>query len=169
MPAAAYVRVCWGSSKKGSVAWATPNSSPQGGQRAGRLQSGTSFSHLHSRCAGLLFLCPNSLWECFCCGNSISSLPSLRHNALSSVGALPSLILLLLYNTSLFVNTSKYLEAVCRRSQKRSDVSGGRRTIQTQKNLRLEVDIGFLTYFLEQILSAQGFKYEHRETTQTGL
>ena len=46
------------------------------------------------------------------------------------------------------VNTLKYLQAVCRRSQKRSDVSSGRRNIQTQHNKRLEVKLQTLSRHL---------------------
>lgn len=51
-----------------------------------RLNSGTSFSHLHSRCVGLLSHRPNSLWECFCCWrNSILSLCRLLRAVPSSL------------------------------------------------------------------------------------
>lgn len=56
--------------------WDTLSNTPQGSQRAARLHSGTSFSHLHSRCVVLLSHCPNSLWDCFCWGNTILSLQS---------------------------------------------------------------------------------------------
>lgn len=42
---------------------------------------------------------------------------------------------------TLLINTLKYLRAVCRRSQKQSDVSGGRKNIQPQNNLRLRVNL----------------------------
>lgn len=62
--------------------------------------------------------------------------------AFSVVGVLPFLVLVLLFNASLPVNTlkipasslSEVSEAVC-------DVSSGRKSIQTQNNLRLEVNL----------------------------
>lgn len=64
-----YISVCVAEAQRNG------KNTPQGGQRAASLHSGTTFRHLHSRCARLLSLCPDSLWECFVWGNSISSLP----------------------------------------------------------------------------------------------
>lgn len=48
-------------STKWSREGATFSNSQRGGQRPGSSHSGTSFSHLHSRCAGLHFHWPDSL------------------------------------------------------------------------------------------------------------
>lgn len=98
------VCLCRGGSKKWNRGWATSSNTPQGGQRLARLHSGTSFSHLHSRCVVLLFHCLYSLWECFCWENSIFSLPLIKHSAFCGVGVLPSLLLLLLFNSSVFMS-----------------------------------------------------------------
>lgn len=90
---------------------------PQGGQRVTRLNSGTSFSHLHSRCVGLLSHCPNSLWECLCWRNSILSLPSTVHCILLFVvGVLPLLLPPLLFNAAPLVNTCEHFVSELRNS-----------------------------------------------------
>lgn len=151
--------------------WATLSNTPQGGQRVARLHSGTSFSHLHSRCVGLLTHCPVSLWECFCWGNSILSLPSIVQLSLLWVCHL--FCSLSYFSTprcsSIAWNTCE--QFVRRLRSSRMSLVGGRiynhKTIRDLRWIyRHKVDILFLSHFVEQILSAQGYACECRETTQ---